>query len=291
MGLGQFLTKTGKSDPVIVAVGQATIDTVLIDGKGPSVHVGGSAYIPARIWAGSGIQVGLVCCLGEELQPADLRVQNLDLRGVVTVPGPSTSVELHYSNQDLVGLRVTPGASERLHVSQVPVDYFDASLFYISPAPIRFLLELTEIASDRGVTLAFSPKEDFPTITQPEMRQILSRCRFCFINERELSFVTNLSSPNAAVAALHSSGPEIVVVTKGRRGVTISSRENGSFDMRPSTVVLTENPIGAGDFFAATFLASSIAGYSVRDSAARAIADTERWLTNRQHSLYWEARR
>lgn len=288
MGLSQPSTKRAEASPRIVAIGQASIDSVLVEGEPPSVQIGGSAYIPARIWAESGIRVGLVCCLGEDLSAADFRTKDLDLRGVRTVPGLSTSVELRYSDQRLVGLRVTPGASERLDVSQIPADYFNADLFYISPAPLRFLLELTELTSARGIALAFSPKEDFPTIEEPEMRQIFSRCKFCFVNERELSFITSIESKKAAIAAIHDAGPDIVVVTEGRRGATISSRENGSFDLSPTVVVRTENPIGAGDCFAASFLASLIAGHAVRDSAARATAYTERWLINRQQSYHRE---
>src|SRR5690348_12285171 len=114
--------------PEIISVGQATIDTVHIEGRVPSVHIGGSAYIPARILAENGIRVGLVCCLGDDLAVSDLQVTNLDLRGVTGVPGPSTSVELHYSKQHLVALKVSPGASEKLDISQIPPDYFDAKL-------------------------------------------------------------------------------------------------------------------------------------------------------------------
>jgi sugar/nucleoside kinase (ribokinase family) len=288
MDLIQPLTRRAAASPCIVAIGQASIDLVLIDGKPPSVEIGGSAYIPARIWAESGIRVGLVCCLGEDLPASELQTENLDLRGVMTVTGPSTLVELRYSDQKLVGLRVAPGASERLGVSQIPSDYFDADLFYITPAPVRFLVELTEVASARGIALAFSPKEDFPTIEEPGMTQIFSRCKICFVNERELFFITSIASKKAAIAALHNAGPDIVVVTEGRRGVTISSRENGSFDLSPSVVVRTENPIGAGDCFAASFLASLIAGHTARDSAGRAIARTERWLINRKQSYHRE---
>jgi sugar/nucleoside kinase (ribokinase family) len=275
------------SAPVIVAVGQTTIDTVLIDGQAPSLYVGGSAYIPSRIWAGSGTRVGLVSCLGQELKRLELSAENLDLRGVVTVPGPSTSVELHYSNQNLIALRVVPGASEKFVVSQVPADYFEAKLFYISPAPIGFLLELTELAHARKIAIAFSPKEDFPPLAQAEMKQLFSRCKFCFFNERELGLVTKISSVRNAISAVHDSGVEIVVVTKGKRGVTISSRESGSFDMAPSKVVVTDNPIGAGDCFAAIFLAGSISQLSIRDSTERAITYTERWLMNRKQSSEW----
>jgi sugar/nucleoside kinase (ribokinase family) len=280
----QPLKKRAEVPPIVVAVGQTTIDTVLIDGRAPSAHIGGSAYIPARIWANFGTPVGLVSCLGEGLRLSDLSAKNLDLRGVITIPGPSTRVELHYSNQDLISLRVIPGASERLAISQVPEDYFNATLFYIGPAPIQFLLDLTAVGWARKIAIAFSPKEDFPSLAQTQMKEIFSRCKFCFLNERELPLVTNISSSVEAIGAVHDAGVEIVVVTKGRRGVTISSRENGSFDMAPSSVVLTDNPIGAGDCFAAIFLASSISGLSMRESAERAIAFTERWLMNRKNS-------
>lgn len=283
----QPLKSKAESAPIIVAVGQTTIDTVLIDGQAPSVHVGGSAYIPSRIWADYGTQVGLVSCLGQELKHSDLSAENLDLRGVMTVPGPSTSVELHYSGQNLIGLRVVPGVSERFVVSQVPSDYFEARLFYISPAPIRFLLELTELAHTREIAIAFSPKEDFPPLAEAEMKQLFSRCKFCFFNERELPFVTKIPTASDAISAVHDLGVEIVIVTKGKRGVTISSRENGSFDMAPSKVVVTDNPIGAGDCFAAILLACSISQLSLRDSAERAIAYTERWLMKRQQSSEW----
>lgn len=291
MGSIHRLTNREEATPDIVAVGQTTIDTVFIDRKPPFMHIGGSAYIPAQIMADLGIRVGLVCCLGEELSIAELRNENLDLRGVKSVPGPSTSVELHYSNQNLVGLRVGSGASDRLDISQLPADYFEAKLFYLSPAPICFLLSLTELACAHRIALAFSPKEDFPNLEKPEMKQLLSCCKFCFVNERELSFVTNIESQKDAIAALHRVGAEIVIVTKGKKGVSISTREAGAIDMSPSKVVLTENPIGAGDCFAATLLASWINGCTVVESARRASAYTEHWLTNRKESSYWEAKR
>ena len=290
MGVIQQLSNRADSPPAFVAAGQTTIDTVYIQGKAPFVHVGGSAYIPARIWAESGIRTGLVCCLGDGLSPADLRPENLDLSGVLKVPGPSSSVELHYSDQNLVDLKITAGASEALSISQMPPEYFNATLFYISPAPMNFLIQLTEAALARRITVAFSPKEDFPTLADQRMRQIMSRCRFCFLNERELFFITNASDESSAIAAVHESGPEIVILTHGRRGVTISSRPSASFHMAPSRVVETANPIGAGDCFAAMFLAQSFSGQSLRDSAANAMRHTERWLINRDQSSYWETK-
>lgn len=290
MGVIQQLSNGADFPPSIVAVGQTTIDTVYIQGKPPFVHVGGSAYIPARIWAESGIRTGLVCCLGDGLSPTDLQIENLDLSGVLKVPGPSSSVELHYSNQNLVGLEINAGASQALSMSQVPPEYFNARLFYISPAPMEFLAEVTEAASGRRISVAFSPKEDFPTLADRKMREILSRCQFCFLNERELFFVTDISEQSSAVAAVHEAGAEVVILTRGRRGVTISSRPNAPFHMIPSRIVETANPIGAGDCFAAMFLAEAVSGRSLHDSAAAAMRHTERWLINRDQSSYWEAK-
>src|SRR6478752_1686735 len=109
MDLIQALPEEQKRRPLIVSVGQTSIDTVRLDGKPPSVHVGGSAYIPAQIWADYGVPVGLVSCLGAELTANELRTENLDLRGVATLSGPSTSVELDYSSQKLIGLRINAG--------------------------------------------------------------------------------------------------------------------------------------------------------------------------------------
>jgi sugar/nucleoside kinase (ribokinase family) len=285
----QTLTnRENHTTPVIVSIGQTTIDTVLIDGKPPSVHIGGSAYMPARIWAGSGTRVGMVSCLGADLEPSALRADNLDMRGTIRVPGPSTSVELHYSGQQLVGLRVVPGASDKLDISQIPADYLYASLFYISPAPLRFLLELTELAADRRIPVAFSPKEDFPSIENEEMRRILSRCKFCFVNEKELKLVTNVPHPAEAMKILHNAGPACVIVTKGMRGVTISSVDGDLFEMPVSAVVAVDNPVGAGDCFAAIFLSTAISGHSARDSAMRAIVYTEKWLRNRHEQSVFE---
>jgi sugar/nucleoside kinase (ribokinase family) len=291
MGVIQQLSNRADSPPSIVAVGQTTIDTVHLDGNRPSIHVGGSAYIPARILAESGVRVGLVCCLGEGLSPADLWTENLDLSGVLKVPGPSSSVELHYSNQNLAALKINAAASDALSMSQVPSEYFNANLFYLSPAPMDFLLELTEAASARRITIAFSPKEDFPTFADRKMREILSRCQFCFLNERELFFITDINEESSAIAAVHEAGPQVILLTRGRRGVTISSRLSTPFHMTPSRVVDTVNPIGAGDCFAAVFLAQTVSGHSLRESAATAMRHTERWLINRDQSSYWEAKR
>ena len=87
---------------------------------------------------------------------------------------------------------------------------------------------------------------------------------------------------------LGDAGPDVVIVTKGSRGVTLSSREVGIFDMPASAVLHVENPIGAWDCFAAIFLACSVSGHSVHESASRAIKYTEDWLREGQQSHSFE---
>ena len=284
MNLIHAFSERHNNFPTVVSVGQTTIDTISLNGKPPFIQIGGSAFLPARIWATSRVTVGLVSCLGEDISINDLYLQNLDLRGVKQVPGSSTAIDLQYSNQQLVGLRVTPGASNQLAVSQIPDDYFKASLFYLSPAPLKFILELVERVAHYRISIAFSPKEDFPSLEQQDMKRVFSHCKFCFVNQRELALIANTSCESDAMRSIHEAGPEIIIVTKGHKGATLSIRGLGKIDLHPSAALRIDNPLGAGDCFAATFLTSAIAGQPAHESAVQALVYTENWLKERQRS-------
>jgi 2-dehydro-3-deoxygluconokinase len=82
--------------------------------------------------------------------------------------------------------------------------------------------------------------------------------------------VLNQDRPDEIAASLHKAGVKTVVVKLGEKGAFASSA--GEIATEPVIPVYVEDPTGAGDSFAATFLATQMKGWKLKDSLRAASA-------------------
>jgi ribokinase len=89
----------------------------------------------------------------------------------------------------------------------------------------------------------------------------LSACSILFCGRAAASRMTGLGDMEDCLTALQRSGPDIVVLTKGRDGASLACRDGRRFH-QPGIEVPVLDSTGAGDAFAGSFLASLAAGGS-----------------------------
>jgi sugar/nucleoside kinase (ribokinase family) len=93
---------------------------------------------------------------------------------------------------------------------------------------------------------------------------LLKRIAVLKVSESELSAIIGIKWSFRKISTL---GPDIVLLTKGPRGMIVWSRENGMFRV-PAYETLVRDPTGAGDALAGSFLVTWVRTNDLLWSAA-----------------------
>lgn len=182
-------------------------------------------------------------------------------------------------------------AGSKLHLANIDPEYIaSAKIFHvtgITPALSETAKEATyfavnsakehnvQVSLDTNVRLKLW-NEDAARVT------LLPLCKMAdivFTNEPDSKIILGKHEPKEIATFLHKNGVTTVVVKSDENGAFASSKgETVSQQMIRTSV---EDPIGAGDSFAAAFLATQLKGWDLKDSldaasAAAAMAVTVR---------------
>lgn len=133
-------------------------------------------------------------------------------------------------------------------------------------------LKLQEQLADevsQKVRISFDPGEVTVQKGLPALAALLSRCEILFITERELQLLTGLPF-NKAVLKVQSAGTKIVAVKRKDAGATIYQGDK-TWDLK-SEIIQAKDTTGAGDVFAAGFLAGVLRGRSLPDCGRLGLA-------------------
>jgi sugar/nucleoside kinase (ribokinase family) len=103
----------------------------------------------------------------------------------------------------------------------------------------------------------------------PAVRQFIGLCDVFSPNEAEALALTEASDVEAALARLAGLAP-LIVIKRGANGVTAMA-SGRRYDV-PAPDVVVVDTVGAGDAFAAGFLAGAIAGSPIEDQLRGAVA-------------------
>jgi sugar/nucleoside kinase (ribokinase family) len=91
-----------------------------------------------------------------------------------------------------------------------------------------------------------------------------------FTSLPDARIILGLDEPAEIAKALHKSGVKTVVIKLGDKGAFASSK--GETVTQPMIHASVEDPTGAGDSFAATFLSTQLKGWMLQDSLRAALA-------------------
>ncbi len=252
----------------LVVLGHVSIDHIRIPGKPEVILPGGAAAAVATSAALAGAKVGLVTKVGEDFPREWLEklASILDVRGVQILPGKTIHIYMVYHEDGSVDAPVDMGVARRMGETPIPEEYLNSEIFHIAPIPPEEQLKALRRLQGKRISLDFNPTymEDYKTKTGL-MREIVSRVEVLFPNEREALVITKAGTAREAAEVLHEWGAELVVITRGERGVLLYDGEFREFPALPIREEEIVDPTGAGDAFAGGFLAGYSRGKSLEE--------------------------
>lgn len=262
--------------PEVVALGDVNIDIIAQFPSYPAegqdalatsteFHCGGSAANSAMALARMGFDVSLISRVGPD-PLADKALDGLAEAGVLSVGlqrDATVATGLMYVVVTPTGERTilgNRGANVRTDPLQIPEEiFFDARLFHLSgyalladPQRSAALLAL-EMACRHGLTVALDPGLSVFPAAIDDLRALLPEVDILLPNLVEAQKLTGLSDPGECAHSLLEAGAKLIVLKLGREGCLVASQE-GVIHV-PGFRVATRDTTGAGDYFAAGFVA------------------------------------
>jgi sugar/nucleoside kinase (ribokinase family) len=275
----------------VVSVGDLVMDIILPVTLPVAIHQdvpirridpggAGNFMIAARRM---GLQVFAVGVVGADLFGAQvldiLRQEDVDTKGVVTVPGSTTTLVIVLTDQQS-GEHVFLG-----HYGEgLEAPYPDVVDDVITSANALFVQGYT-LAEKRVVSMAVRAIEraaaenvpiyldvgPFMAYVSPErIPWIVERANVILMTEDEVPLVCSGLSEDKAYEYLLSQGVKIIVVKRGPSGCLVIT-PSGRHDI-PGFDVHVVDTVGAGDCFDAAFLAGHLKGLSLHECALLANA-------------------
>ncbi len=274
--------------PDIVALGDVNVDIIArfpnypVKGENAvafssEFHCGGSAANTAVILARMGLAVSLIARVGCD-PLSSIAVRTLDEAGV-------TLSNLQRDPTALTGLMyivVTPDGERTMlgdrgaNVLTNPREIKDAGihgarLFYLSgyallaePQRSSALLAL-RTARRHGLTIALDPGTIVSEAALAEVRSLLPGIGILLPNVDEARALTGLVDPEECLDAFLDLGIQVIALKLGRDGCLVGT---GGVQRRvPAFPVAARDSTGAGDSFAAGFLAAHLQGLSWHGAA------------------------
>jgi sugar/nucleoside kinase (ribokinase family) len=231
------------SAPEFIAIGHVTLDRF-----GDEIRPGGSALYAAITADRLGLSAGILTSHADDF-PLDLMPPRIE---VVSVPAPATTVFEHERVGEDRTMRVTSVAGA-LSEADVPDDWRDADLVLLAPVVNEVDPRLAGVFGDASVAAGaqgwlrgLGPDGVVRTVRWDDATQTLRTLQALFFS------VADVRGQEPAMTEWVQRVP-IAVVTAGRRGALLYV--NGDrYEVRPRRAVETD-ATGAGDVFAATFLA------------------------------------
>jgi 2-dehydro-3-deoxygluconokinase / 2-dehydro-3-deoxygalactonokinase len=283
--------------PDVVTLGESLIQLNAVT-RGPlrhvtlfERHVAGAETTVAVCVRRQGLSSGLItrvgddefgkCILnwvrGEGVDTSQIRVDTEAPTGIYFVqrgfPIPSES-KMFYYRKGSAGSRISP--------SDVDPDYLGAAkLFHttgITPALSETALEATRKALE--ISISNNLIVSFDTNIRPVLwgsidnavrvlTPIIEKVDILFTDPRDASILLNVQDVDQMIDGFLKFGVETVVLKMGRKGaIAANRREKVSAQ---ALEVYVEDPIGAGDAFAGTFITSRLKGRSLEESLKRAV--------------------
>ena len=274
--------------PDVIALGDLNVDIIAHFASFPSkggdalaysteLHCGGSAANAAIALARLGVTVGLITRVGPDSWALkalnSLQAAGVDAGGLQRDPAAMTGLMYVVVTPDgdrtILGYR---GANVLTDPNQVHEEYIQgARVFHLSgyallSEPQRSAALLTlEMACRHGLMVTLDPGVSISQVALDEMHALLPVVNILLPNLSEAQKLTKMTVPEDCARILLGKGCQAIALKLGRDGCLIGSREG--LRRVPGLAVQARDSTGAGDGFAAGFIAGRLAGLSLHSAA------------------------
>jgi sugar/nucleoside kinase (ribokinase family) len=253
--------------PDLLVFGNLIVDDVVFpDGRTRMSEPGGAVLYLGLAAALSGARVGVVSVQGDDY-PRDalaaLSAHGVDLAGIRSAQGPALRTWLLYEGRRRRVVHRLEGpthADASPRPADVPSGWQAARIWHLAPMPLdiqRSLLRAARRTPDTLVSL--DPYLMLSEETLDDLRPLIDDVDVLLVSEDELELSAPADDPLRSLRDLPRGRLRYVVFKRGPRGGLVwDAREKRShaWTAHPGPVV---DPTGAGDAFAAGFLAGLLA--------------------------------
>lgn len=250
---------------------------------------GGSAANVAVALARTGHRVGYIGKVGLDPEGEFLMdsMESVDIDFVRRENRSGLCVSLLPSSTADRVLLVFPGANDSLRCDEVDVQMANRSHFlhltsFVGDAPFE-AQKAVVLTLDDQVSVSFDPGMLYAKRGMDALCPILKRCSVLFPSREEVELLTG-EPWERGCASLRELGASIVACTLGVNGSFVASDEE-TFTV-PAPQVAVQDTTGAGDVYAAGFLAGLLAGSPIRECAELATRWAAKSVTGLGRSCY-----
>jgi sugar/nucleoside kinase (ribokinase family) len=188
-----------------------------------------------------------------------LEAEGVDVRSLTVTAGGRTPLACVLVDQH--GEPAYAGYPGQLHIGQI-LDAWDPHLLEAEavfcdgwaehPGAARMAVDVLRRAKMRSAATFFDPGPGNPSLDNGWHRQALAAAQVVLVNEQEGQRLTGQADAHRAAAALLKSGPDLVVVKRGRLGCLL--RRADETQESPGFRVRAVDTTGAGDSVAAAVI-------------------------------------
>ena len=173
---------------------------------------------------------------------------------------------VHYFRKNSAASALSPADIDEDYIRQARYLHITGITLAISQSAQKAAFRAAEFAKRNGVRVSFDPNIRFKLWTLEEARPvIMEMARYAdiiFPGDDEGAMLTGLHTPEEIAARFMEMGSKVVAVKRGKEGCFAADR-SGSCYVKGFPTEYTEDTAGAGDGFAAGFLAGQLRGYDI----------------------------
>ena len=189
-------------------------------------------------------------------------------------PIPDKSGSVYYRN-DSAGSKISCADVDQKYLATAKIFHTTGITPALSKETSEAVSFAIKTAKSLGVSISLDTNLRLKLWTEEDARStLLSMCKssdYLFTSSSDAKIILGVDQPADVARILHESGVSTVIVKLGDKGAFASY--NGETAIQPIIPSYIEDPTGAGDSFAATFLVTRLRNWSLKESL-RAAAST-----------------
>lgn len=248
---------------------------------------GGSAANTVFCLAKMGFQCGLIGKIGRDEDGVFLinEIKPIPFQHIARDQSTGNALIVLGPTRDRI-IVLVPNANSTLVWSDLDLDFISSfSFLHMTSLPgegIKIQERLVAEVPVR-VRISFDPGEVYAREGLKNLAPLISRCEILFITEKELQLLTG-SPLRESVSEVQSLGLDIIAVK--RKGAGASIYQGAEIWDLPAEIIPAKDTTGAGDVFAAGFLAGMLRGRSLPDCGRLGLAMAHQSMLGIGRSAY-----
>lgn len=209
------------------------------------------------------IKSGIIARVGDDYfgrwSLEELKKEGVDAERLLMIDEPTGMVFIAVDPHGERSMYTFIGANRKFHLKKEDIEYIKASkILHIT----QMYKKVVEDASKHANLLSLSPGAILSSFGIDSLAKIIKKAHMIFLNKKELSLLTG-ADLKEGVRMLLDLGVGMVIVTLGGDGANLYTEEGMIHS--PAKKVKIVDTTGAGDAFAAGFVASFIKGRKLKD--------------------------